>query len=109
MANAISRVPVAINEPVKSYTANSPERAELLAMYDKMHQQEPIDIPMYIGSEKVYTSNKKHLTSPHDHKKLLAHYNVGDAKHVEVAIEKALAAKAAWSALPWEERAAVFL
>ena len=109
MANAISRVPVAINEPVKSYTANSPERAELLAMYDKMHQQEPIDIPMYIGSEKVYTSNKKHLTSPHDHKKVLAHYNVGDAKHVEVAIEKALAAKAAWSALPWEERAAVFL
>ena len=109
MANAISRVPVAINEPVKSYTANSPERTELLAMYDKMHQQEPIDIPMYIGSEKVYTSNKKHLTSPHDHKKLLAHYNVGDAKHVEVAIEKALAAKAAWSALPWEERAAVFL
>jgi 1-pyrroline-5-carboxylate dehydrogenase len=109
MANAISRVPVAINEPVKSYTANSPERAELLAMYDKMHQQEPIDIPMYIGSEKVYTSNKKHLTSPHDHKKLLAHYNVGDAKHVEVAIEKALAAKEAWSALPWEERAAVFL
>ena len=109
MANAISRVPVAINEPVKSYTANSPERAELLAMYDKMHQQEPIDIPMYIGSEKVYTSNKKHLTSPHDHKKVLAHYNVGDAKHVETAIEKALAAKAAWSALPWEERAAVFL
>lgn len=109
MANAISRVPVAINEPVKSYTANSPERAELLAMYDKMYHQKPIDIPMYIGAEKVYTSNKKDLTSPHDHKKLLAHYNVGDAKHVEIAIEKALAAKEAWSALPWEERAAVFL
>jgi 1-pyrroline-5-carboxylate dehydrogenase len=109
MANAISRVPVAINEPVKSYAANSPERSELLAMYDKMYQQEPIDIPMYIGSEKVYTSNKKHLTSPHDHKKVLGHYNIGDAKHVELAIEKALAAKEAWAALPWEERAAVFL
>jgi 1-pyrroline-5-carboxylate dehydrogenase len=109
MANAISRVPVAINEPVKPYTANSPEREELLAMYDKMYHQEPIDIPMYIGAEKVYTLNKKDLTSPHDHKKLLAQYNVGDAKHVEIAIEKALAAKEAWSALPWEERAAVFL
>ena len=109
MANAISRVPVAINEPVKSYTANSPERAELLAMYDKMYHQEPIDIPMYIGSEKIFTSNKKNLTSPHDHKKVLGNYNVGDAKHVELAIDKALAAKEAWSALPWEERAAVFL
>ena len=109
MANAIARVPVAINEPVKSYAANSPERTELLAMYDKMYHQEPIDIPMYIGSEKVFTSNKKNLTSPHDHKKVLGNYNVGDAKHVELAIDKALAAKEAWSALPWEERAAVFL
>ena len=109
MANAISRVPVAINEPVKSYAANSPERTELLEMYDKMYKQEPIDIPMYIGSEKVYTSTKIKLTSPHDHKKVLGHYNVGEAKHVELAIEKALAAKEAWAALPWEERAAVFL
>ena len=109
MANAIARVPVAINEPVKSYAANSPERTELLAMYDKMYHQEPIDIPMYIGSEKIFTSNKKNLTSPHDHKKVLGNYNVGDAKHVELAIEKALAAKESWSALPWEERAAVFL
>ncbi len=109
MANAIARVPVAINEPVKSYAANSPERTELLAMYDKMYHQEPIDIPMYIGSEKIFTSNKKNLTSPHDHKKVLGNYNVGDAKHVELAIDKALAAKEAWSALPWEERSAVFL
>jgi 1-pyrroline-5-carboxylate dehydrogenase len=109
MANAISRVPVAVNEPVKSYAANSTERAELLAMYDKMYNQTPLDIPMYIGSEKVFTNNKKNLTSPHDHKKVLAQYNVGEAKHVELAIEKALAAKDAWAALPWEERAAVFL
>ncbi len=109
MANAISKVPVAINEPVKSYAANSPERTELLAMYDKMYQQEPIDIPMYIGSEKIYTSNKKNLTSPHDHKKVLGYYNAGEAKHVEEAIEKALSAKDAWATLPWEERAAVFL
>jgi len=109
MANAISKVPVAINEPVKSYAPNSPERTELLAMYDKMYHQEPIDIPMYIGSEKIYTSTKKNLNSPHDHKKLLGKYNVGEAKHVEAAIQKALEAKEAWAALPWEERAAIFL
>jgi len=109
MANAISKVPIAINEPVKSYAANSTERKELLAMYEKMYSQEPIDIPMYIGSDKVFTASKRNLTSPHDHQKVLGQYNVGDAKHVELAIEKALAAKEAWSSLPWEERAAVFL
>jgi 1-pyrroline-5-carboxylate dehydrogenase len=109
MANSISTVPVAINEPVKSYAANSPERKELLETYDTMYNQTPIDIPMYIGSEKIYTTNKKSLTPPHEHKKVLGTYNVGERQHVEQAIEAALNAKNEWASLPWEQRAAVFL
>ena len=109
MANSISTVPVAINEPVKSYAANSPERKELLETYDAMYNQAPIDIPMYIGSEKIYTTNKKSLTPPHEHKKVLGTYNVGERQHVEQAIEAALNAKNEWASLPWEQRAAVFL
>jgi 1-pyrroline-5-carboxylate dehydrogenase len=109
MANSISTVPVAINEPVKSYAANSPERKELLETYDAMYNQAPIDIPMYIGAEKIYTTNKKSLTPPHEHKKVLGTYNVGERQHVEQAIEAALNAKNEWASLPWEQRAAVFL
>jgi 1-pyrroline-5-carboxylate dehydrogenase len=109
MANSISTVPVAINEPVKSYAANSPERKELLETYDVMYNQTPIDIPMYIGSEKIYTTNKKSLTPPHEHKKVLGTYNIGERQHVEQAIEAALNAKNEWASLPWEQRAAVFL
>lgn len=109
MSNSISVVPVAKNEPVRAYAPNSAERTSLLATYEKMYQQEPIDVPMYIGSELVRTNNKKALTPPHDHKKVLGHYNVGEAKHVEQAIEAALKAKKAWAELPWEQRAAVFL
>ena len=109
MANSISTVPVAINEPVKSYAANSPERKELLETYDTMYNQTPIDIPMYIGSEKIYTTNKKTLTPPHEHKKVLGTYNVGERAHVEKAIEAALKAKNDWASLPWEQRAAIFL
>lgn len=109
MSNSISTVPVAINEPVKSYAAGSPERESLLSTYNKMYNQDPIEVPMYIGSEKVYTDNKKTLSAPHDHKKVLGTYNVGEKVHVEKAIEAALAAKDAWANLPWEERAAVFL
>ncbi len=109
MSNSISVVPVAKNEPVRAYAPNSAERTSLLATYEKMYQQEPIDVPMYIGSELVRTNNKKALTPPHDHQKVLGHYNVGEAKHVEQAIEAALKAKKAWAELPWEQRAAVFL
>jgi 1-pyrroline-5-carboxylate dehydrogenase len=109
MANSISTVPVAVNEPVKAYAPNSSERNELLATYEKLYNQSPIDIPMYIGSEKVFTDNKKSLTPPHEHSKVLGKYNVGEKKHVEQAIEAALNAKNAWASLPWEQRAAVFL
>lgn len=109
MSNSISTVPVAVNEPVKAYAAGSPERESLLSTYKQMYNQAPIDIPMYIGSEKVFSSNKKSLTPPHEHSKVLGTYNQGDQSHVEKAIEAALNAKEAWANLPWEERAAVFL
>jgi len=109
MSLSISSVPVAVNEPVKSYAPNSPERVELLNTYSQMYEQTPIDIPMYIGGEKIYTSTKRTLTPPHEHAKVIGHYNVGDASHVQQAIDAALAAKDVWANLPWEQRASIFL
>jgi len=109
MSNAFYNVPVAINEPVKSYAHGTHERASLLAKYKEMYNQEPIDVPLYIGSEQIRTENKKKLSPPHDHQKVLGHYNIGTAQHVEKAIESALEARKKWSAMPWEERAAIFL
>lgn len=109
MSNSISTVPVAVNEPVKSYASGSAERESLLAAYKKMYDQAPVDIPMYIGAEKVYTENKKKMSPPHEHQKVLGTYNVGGKEHVEKAIKAALAAKDAWANLPWEQRASVFL
>ncbi|MCE2713023.1 MAG: aldehyde dehydrogenase family protein [Cryomorphaceae bacterium] len=109
MSNAIFTVPVAKNEPVKAYAPGSAERASLLAQYKKMYDQAVIDVPMYIGSGEVRTENKKSLSAPHDHNKILGHYNVGTAEHVEQAIAAALNAKKAWAELPWEDRASIFL
>lgn len=109
MANAHFTVPKAINEPINSYEPGSPERESLLAKYKEMYNQEPIDVPMYIGSEEVRTSDKREMNPPHDHKKVLGHFNYGDKSHVKKAIEAALAAKKDWSAMPWEERASIFL
>ena len=109
MSNAFFQVPVALNEPVKAYAPGSAERTSLLAKYHEMYNQSPIDVPMYIGGEEIRTTTKKTMTSPHDHKKVLGHFNVGESKHVEQAINAALAAKENWANLPWEDRAAIFL
>lgn len=109
MSNAIFTVPVAINEPVRSYAPGSAERENLLKKYNEMYNQPAIDVPMYIGNQQVRTSNKKAICPPHDHQKTLGHFNYGDASHVQAAIDAALKAKAAWADLPWEDRAAIFL
>jgi 1-pyrroline-5-carboxylate dehydrogenase len=109
MSNAIFHVPVAKNEPVKGYAPGSAERESLISKYHEYYNREAIDVPMYIGGKEVRTSNKKPLSAPHDHQKVLGHYNVGDASHVQQAIDAALEARNAWANLPWEERAAIFL
>tara|TARA_B110000285_G_scaffold19426_1_gene18880 strand:- start:1887 stop:3335 length:1449 start_codon:yes stop_codon:yes gene_type:complete len=49
------------------------------------------------------------MSPPHDHKKVLGHFNCGDAGHVNQAIDAAMAAKDEWANLPWEQRASIFL
>jgi len=101
-------VPQAKNEVVLSYAPGSPERALLKQTIEKM-RSEQIEIPMYIGGKEVRTGNLVPITSPHDHKHILGYFHRGDASHVRMAIDAALAAKAKWIALPWEARAAIFL
>jgi 1-pyrroline-5-carboxylate dehydrogenase len=109
MSNAFFDVPKAVNEPIKSYAKGSPERASLLKEYERMHQQAPIDVPMYIGSKEIRTEDKKRMAPPHEHTKTIGHFNFGDASHVHAAIDAALESRTAWANLPWQERAAVFL
>ena len=109
MTDGIFQIPHPINEPVKSYAPGSAEREELLNTYKKLKDQEPVDVPMYIGKDQVRTSDKRPLIMPHDHKKVIGYMNRGDQSHVTRAIQAALGAKEKWSALPWNERASIFL
>jgi 1-pyrroline-5-carboxylate dehydrogenase len=108
MSNAFFRVPTPINEPVKGYAPGSPERAELLLELKRLKQFER-DIPMHIGGEEVRTGRTINITPPHDHQHVLGQFHEGGASHVTQAIDAALAAHPAWAALPWVERAAIFL
>ncbi len=108
MSNAIYKVPKAYNETVKSFAPGSSERAELKAALRDLKSQ-IIDIPMIINGERIFTDNKTTIHPPHELSHTLGTFNVGTAAHVTQAIEAALAAKADWERLPWQDKAAIFL
>ena len=108
MSNAIYRVPKAVNEKVLGYAPGSAERAELQAQLEALRGT-TTDVPMIIDGERITTDKQVSMHPPHDHQHLLGHYSEGTAAHVERAIEAALTAQPAWEAMPWEERAAIFL
>ena len=109
MPNAFFQVPYPENEPVLGYGPGSLEREAQLAEYERMLNQDPIAVPMVIGGRKVFTEDKRPLTPPHDHQRVIGHAHFGTSEHVKEAIDAALEARAAWSALEWEQRASIFL
>lgn len=106
--HAIFEAPYPVNEPVLEYRPGSAERDELLKAIRNIKSKQ-WDIPMVIGGKEVFTDQKRSLHPPHELSHTLGHYSRGDRSHGRQAIEAALKAKPAWAAMPWEERAAVFL
>lgn len=108
MGKGFFNVPVAINEPVKSYAPGSEEREDVLSTYQIMINS-TVDIPMYINGEYVKTGNTRTMHPPHDHQHHLGIYHTASTSDVEQAIATALEARKSWSQLPWEQRAGIFL
>jgi 1-pyrroline-5-carboxylate dehydrogenase len=108
MSKGVFNVPIATNEPVKSYEPGSPEREELLSTYKEMYNSS-VHVPLYIGGEEITTSTQKNINPPHDHKHVLGQYSFGTTEHVNQAIDAALAAREKWAAMPWHQRVSIFL
>ncbi|MFC7357709.1 L-glutamate gamma-semialdehyde dehydrogenase [Jejudonia soesokkakensis] len=108
MGKGFFKVPVAVNEPIKSYAPDSPEREEVLKTYKKMYA-ETIDVPLYINGKEITTKDTATMSPPHDHKHVLGTYHKAKKKHIEEAIATALEARKKWSQMPWEQRAGIFL
>jgi 1-pyrroline-5-carboxylate dehydrogenase len=106
--NAIFKVPVPFNEPVYEYAPGSPERSQLKAALDDIAGKK-IDIPLIIGGREIRTGKLGQVVMPHDHQHVLAEYHQAGEKEIALAIETAMAAKAEWAELRWEERAGIFL
>lgn len=100
--------PLPANEPVLTYAPGTRERQALKAALAELKGQQA-DVPMYIGGKEVRTGKLVAMHPPHEIAHTLGHFHMGDASHIQQAIEAALAAKEAWANLSWENRANIFL
>lgn len=108
MSNALSTVPPPSNEPVSAYAPG--DRATLLLHAELARQSShPVDVDQYIGGDRVGGEEYVEIRAPHRRELLLGRFARGSRRDVEAAIDAALAARDAWAATPWEQRAAVFL
>lgn len=106
--NGIFQVPPPKNEPVKNYEPDSLDRKLLDKEIQKM-RSEVVEIPMFIGNERVFTDEKRLISPPHDHQHVIGYYHQGNADHVRSAIKAALKAKEKWEKMAWYDRVAIFL
>ncbi|GMV39909.1 MAG: 1-pyrroline-5-carboxylate dehydrogenase [Myxococcales bacterium] len=108
MSIAVTQPPQPYNEPVRSYAPGSPERASLEWRLDELSSGE-VEVPLIVGGRAIHTAQTGELRMPHRRAHRLGVFHQAGEEHVGMAIKAALEARPAWEALPWEERAAVFL
>nr|WP_062330317.1 L-glutamate gamma-semialdehyde dehydrogenase [Herbidospora sakaeratensis] len=107
--DAVSTVPVPVNEPVRSYGPGSADRAMLEGRLKELAATS-IDLPMTIGGERRMAGGAPiRVVQPHNHASVLGTTNDATPADVQAAVSAALAAAPAWRALSFDERAAIFL
>jgi 1-pyrroline-5-carboxylate dehydrogenase len=108
MTHGVFRVPPPHNEPVRAYASGSLEKTSLKRKLAAL-ASEALDIPLVIGGREVRTGRTESIVMPHNRHHRLGVFHQAGAAEVAAAIEAAERARPAWTAMPWEERAAVFL
>jgi 1-pyrroline-5-carboxylate dehydrogenase len=107
--DAFSQVPAPINEPVRGYAPGSPERAEVVESLVSL-SSERLDLTMTIGGQQVLGTGKRiQVTQPHARRSVLGVLRNATQADAAAAVDAALAAAPGWRALPFDDRAAVFL
>lgn len=107
--DAVTAVPVPVNEPVLDYAPGSGERARLeVALADL--QSTAIELPHTIGGKRVQGKGKAiKVVQPHARRQVLGTLRSATKADAAAAIDAAVAAAPAWRDLAFDDRAAIFL
>lgn len=103
------KVPAVENEPMRSYAPGSAERKSLEAALAQLEKELPLEVPCVVNGKPVKTGKLAKQPMPHEYARHLCTYHEADQATVAAAIDGALAAKGEWEAMPWNDRAAIFL
>ncbi|MFH8682306.1 L-glutamate gamma-semialdehyde dehydrogenase [Streptomyces lydicus] len=107
--DAVTQVPVPVNEPVHTYAPGTPERSRLEAKLKELAGN-PIELPMTIGGERRMGGGERFdVVQPHNHRARLGTYANATVKDAQDAVDAALAAAPAWRAMSFDDRAAIIL
>ena len=101
-------VPPPVNEAVRGYAPGSAERSRIESEL-KRQANTQVEVPLRIAGKRIETGRTHEMVMPHDHQHKLGIVHEASQKEVAAAIEAAEAARPGWAALPWEDRAAIFL
>ncbi|MFG2015189.1 L-glutamate gamma-semialdehyde dehydrogenase [Actinomadura geliboluensis] len=108
--DAVTNVPMPVNEPVRGYAPGSAERARLEARLAELTAEAPIDLPMTIGGERRLGAGAKvAVVQPHRHASVLGTFGTATREDAQDAIDAALKAAPAWRDMAFDDRAAIFL
>jgi 1-pyrroline-5-carboxylate dehydrogenase len=107
--DAITEVPPPVNEPIHQYEPDSPERARLRSQLSAL-TDEPMDLPHIIGGRhRMGNGRRIDVVAPHRHTTTLGILTNAEHLDAAAAVEAAMAARNGWAAMPFDERAAIFL
>ena len=103
-----SPIPVPANDPVRDYAPGSPERASLEAELERQAGDQT-EVAVVAGGEKIKTGNTLDMVMPHEHSHVTGTCHLAGEAEIKKALDAAEAAAPGWAAMPWEDRAAIFL
>jgi len=107
--DAVSRVPVPVNEPVRQYAPGSHERAALESKLKELSGQQA-ELTMTInGQQQMARGDRIDVVQPHNKAHVLGFMNNATDIDVAEAIHAAKQAAPQWRALSFDDRAAIFL
>ena len=107
MTNAIAFKEMPSNEPVFDYRPGSDARRRIKDELQRLRNTR-YEIPLIIGGRPVKTGRLGRCVIPHEHGHELAVYHKAGEKEVAQAIAASRDAAAAWAAMAWEDRLAIF-
>ncbi|HEV2891677.1 MAG TPA: L-glutamate gamma-semialdehyde dehydrogenase [Frankiaceae bacterium] len=107
--DAVTSVPLPVNEPVRQYAPGSAERARLEGRLKEL-ASEQVELTMTVGGRRRMGGGEPIDTvQPHRHSHVLGTMANATAADVQEAIDASLDAHHTWSRMSYDDRAAVFL